>query len=128
MSQTEPSGAFKALDPTTSPNFVCYDIAATVATRNEELLIEDSISSIAPYVGEVIIIDHGSTDSTPQIIQKLMKKFPNIHGYRVDEKLPYSEVFNAGYMFSTRPWLLKWDADFFLYPDAQRALFSYKMV
>ena len=122
MIKKEPTGVFKALDPRSSSNYVCYDISATVATRNEELLIEDSISSVAPYFGEVIIIDHGSTDSTPQIIQKLIKKYPNVHGYRVDEKLPYSEVFNAAYIFSTRPWIMKWDADFFLYPDAQREL------
>ena len=92
------------------PNyFICDQVAATLS---------------APYVGEVVVVEHGSTDSTPKILQKLMNKYPNIQVKNVGRLLPFSESNNLGYMLSTRPWILPWAGDYFLYPDAPKRICS----
>ncbi|KAK8853590.1 hypothetical protein M9Y10_017151 [Tritrichomonas musculus] len=107
-----------------STHYICKILSVTVAVHNEEILIEDSISSIAPYVAEVIIIDHGSIDSTPKIIKNLTRKFSNIHAFHANNKLPFSELYNLGFLLTTKPWILRWGADYFLYPNAQKKICS----
>lgn len=107
------------------PNkLACDKLAVTMSTYNEEYTIEESINSIAPYVGEVVVIEHGSTDSTPQILKKLMQKYPNIQVKNTGSNIPFSDSSNLGYMVSTRPWILPWAGDYFFYPGAQKKICS----
>lgn len=109
---------------TAHKGFVCSDVSATLTSLNEEYTIEQSIESIAPYVGEVVVVEHGSTDSTPKILQKLSQKYPNIIVKNGGSLLPYSESNNLGYMLSSKPWILPWAADYFLYPNAAKKICS----
>lgn len=49
-------------------------ISAMVRIKNEEEFLAPSILSIAHLVDEIVIVDNGSTDRTPQIIKELKAK------------------------------------------------------
>jgi len=45
-----------------------YNIGVVVPTFNEELLIKETIDGIPDYVRRIYIIDDGSTDRTPILL------------------------------------------------------------
>ncbi len=58
-----------------------YSISVLVPAYNEEKTIEDTINSIFEIdypIKEVIAINDGSTDRTKEIIQRLLKKYPEL--------------------------------------------------
>lgn len=65
-------------------NKIPHTISLIVPALNEEELIEETIEIYKKKLSrlfkryEIIIVDDGSTDKTPQILQKLIKKNPNI--------------------------------------------------
>ena len=48
-------------------------IAVVVPAHNEEKLIERTITSIPPFVDKIIVVDDGSRDETPAILEMLAK-------------------------------------------------------
>jgi glycosyltransferase involved in cell wall biosynthesis len=55
-------------------NIHCICIA-----KDEEDILEESISAAATWADNIFIVDNTSTDKTPQIAQQLSKQFLNIH-------------------------------------------------
>lgn len=55
-------------------------ISIVIPTRNEELVIAESILQYAPFLGknelEIIVSDAGSTDKTIDLVHSMMEKFP----------------------------------------------------
>lgn len=48
-----------------------------VRARNEEEFLYPSVKSIVDHVEEVVIVDNGSTDATPQVIDRLCAEHPD---------------------------------------------------
>jgi glycosyltransferase involved in cell wall biosynthesis len=48
-----------------------HRIGVVIPAYNEEALIQDTLSSIPPYVDKIFIVDDGSTDNTPEKIREL---------------------------------------------------------
>lgn len=62
----------------------CYNEAA-----NLPLLLERCKAlAVTPYV-EVVLVDNGSTDSTAEVLEKLLPKFPGCRSIRVDKNQGY---------------------------------------
>tara|TARA_B100000519_G_scaffold20152_1_gene14484 strand:+ start:664 stop:1419 length:756 start_codon:yes stop_codon:yes gene_type:complete len=73
-------------------NFTSLDIVLPVL--DEERTIESSIRKLVTfsehflinYQWEIIVADNGSTDMTPEIVQKLSSQFENVSYFRLDQK------------------------------------------
>lgn len=50
-------------------------VSACLIVRNEEAQIESCLKSIRDFVEEIVVVDTGSTDSTPDIVRKYSDKF-----------------------------------------------------
>lgn len=82
--------------------------------KNEEKIIKRLLENVAPYLDYWVIVDTGSTDKTPEIIEEFFKE-KNIPG-----ELHHQEFVNFGYnrsqlmlrAYGKADWLLLSDADF----------------
>jgi len=74
--------------------------------KNEELFIEQCLSSAAPFVDEIIIADTGSIDNTISICKKFSSK---IFDYKW--KNNFSDARNYVLSFAEKDWILVLDAD-----------------
>ena len=54
-----------------------YGISGFMRVRNEEEWLSLSVESHIPFLDEIIIVYNRCTDSTPEIANDLMKKYPN---------------------------------------------------
>ena len=94
-------------------NKPCAKFTAEMVIQNEEFIIEESLVAAADNFGQVVVIDHGSTDRTPDIIHRVSKHFPNVYSARVSPwHYSYNMARNLALTISTTDWQLKWDADF----------------
>lgn len=87
------------------------DISANCTAKNEEIYIEASMASLAPYVREVIFIDHYSFDNTLAVAKKCSQKWPNIKIIEISKGLNYADVRNKMIENSSSDLIMKWDAD-----------------
>src|SRR5712691_10868070 len=81
-------------------------ISLCIIVKNEEDWIEGAVQSVRSIVGEVIIADTGSTDSTPQLIGALADK-----SLKLRWNDSFAEARNASLSAATQPWILVLDAD-----------------
>lgn len=97
-------------NPKVSVVIPCFNAEATVAQALQSIT-EQRFESL-----EIIIVDDGSSDSTPQIIQTHAADDPRIRVIsRVHEGIITS--LNAGIIASTAPYIARMDADDYAYPD-----------
>jgi glycosyltransferase involved in cell wall biosynthesis len=103
-------------------------VSVIVAASNEEngleAATESKLNSDYPDF-EIIIVDDRSSDSTPEIIERLKKRNPNLKNVRIDE-LPdgwmgKQNALNEGVKHANGELLLFTDADVFYSPDAVKA-------
>ncbi len=81
-------------------------IALVMIVRDEARCIERCLNSVRPWVDQMLVLDTGSRDATPQIAQRcgaLVKQFS-----WVDD---FSAARNAALAFTDAPWRLVLDAD-----------------
>lgn len=70
--------------------------------------------TVAPKVArefEVIIIENGSTDETPQVLNTLTKQYPGLRVVRFKKLLGYGRALKEGFSRSTKDWVFYTDAD-----------------
>ena len=94
-------------------------ISAIVPTYNNAEYIEGAINSIDAQthpVGEIIIIDDGSSDDTEALVNNIIKKFNNIIYIKQDNQGP-SSARNRGIAAANGDWLAFLDADDLWTPD-----------
>ncbi len=64
-------------------------ITIMVPAHNEEIVIEDTIEYLMTKLNyhnyEVLVTDDGSTDQTPEILARLMKKYANLRVVRIEK-------------------------------------------
>jgi glycosyltransferase involved in cell wall biosynthesis len=88
-------------------------IAACVIARDEERFIAACLESVRPFVDELVVLDTGSLDDTPDIARSL--------GARVDTFLwqdDFAAARNAAIESASAEWIFMLDADERLEPDS----------
>ncbi|MCD0495150.1 glycosyltransferase family A protein [Chromobacterium sp. TRC.1.1.SA] len=89
-------------------------ISANIVFFNEQYWVKESISSILPYVDEIICVDNGSTDSSIEEIRKINSEKIKIYSM---PNLPLGELKNYAVSQSSGEFIIRWDADFIAYPN-----------
>ena len=97
-------------------------ISINCVCRNEENILESAIDSVAPYVEEIIFVDHYSFDNTLAIAKILEQRYDNFK--IIDKKytdqnneikiMNYTEVRELSRMNSKCEIVMKYDGDFIL--------------
>jgi tetratricopeptide (TPR) repeat protein len=89
-------------------------ISACLIVRNESLVLERCLSSLAGAVDEIVVVDTGSTDATPEIAARFGARICH-YEWRGD----FASARNAGIDAASCDWILIIDADEYLAEDAQ---------
>ncbi len=95
-------------------------VSVIVATYNSEKTIKKCLESIcnSDYsVLEIVVIDDGSTDETPALIEECKKRYDCIKYFRIDNSGP-GKARNEGLRHITGDYFIFADSDDFLEPDA----------
>jgi len=88
-------------------------ISACLIVRNEELRLEQCLKSLRPHVDELVIVDTGSNDKTPEIARQFADKF---EVYRfcnddLDRIEDFAKARNRALSLTTHPWVFWVDGD-----------------
>src|SRR5947209_15605878 len=81
-------------------------ISLCMIVKNEEDWVGSAVQSVSSIVDEVIIVDTGSTDSTPQRIDALADK-----SLKLRWKDSFADARNVSLAEAKEPWILVLDAD-----------------
>jgi len=82
------------------------NISINLIVKNEATRIADAVNSIKPLASEIIVIDTGSTDNTPQICTRL-----GCEVYYQSWNDNFSDMRNIALSYSVSDWILVIDAD-----------------
>ena len=85
-------------------------ISAVLITRNEEAKLPDCLRSLS-FVDEIVIVDSGSTDTTPQIAAQYGARFI-FHPFQ-----NFAAQKNEAFRHATEEWILSLDADERISPE-----------
>ena len=88
-------------------------LSVTIVAKNEERTITEVLRSVAGIADEVIFLDSGSTDHTPEIARSFGVRF------YPQQWLGYAEQKNKAIDLATGEWILSLDADEVLTPALQ---------
>ncbi len=89
------------------------NISVVVSAYNSEDKIADCLTSVQPLDGEVIVIDHDSTDKTGEIARKYAA-----HVFKEENNPKEIDIQkNIGFAKATRDWIFSLDADERLTPE-----------
>ena len=81
-------------------------VSAVLIVRDEEAVLEDCLRSLVDVVDEIVVVDTGSTDSTPEIARRYGAQLSH-HEWRDN----FAEARNVSLDRATGEWLLYIDAD-----------------
>jgi glycosyltransferase involved in cell wall biosynthesis len=88
--------------------------------RNEDLYIERVLLNALDFCDKIIVVDHRSTDNTPDILERLQRQHPKIEVHRVDDASVSHDLI-AGFAGSP-VWIFGLDGDELYEPARLRAL------
>ena len=92
-------------------------ISVIILTKNEEPVVKDCLESVK-WADEIVVVDHGSTDKTLEIVKKFgVKKI-----VRAPENSNFSDRRNSGAEEASGEWLLYVDADEKTTPDLREEI------
>ncbi|MDT2755638.1 glycosyltransferase family 2 protein [Enterococcus pseudoavium] len=104
-------------------------ITIMVPAHNEEIVIEKTIEYLMNQLNysnyEVLVIDDGSTDDTPNILRRLAEKYDNLRVIRVEKNKGKAHAFDIGVAFTKGELILSNDADTVPEPDALNYYVNY---
>lgn len=108
-------------------------VSAMIRVKDEEEFLYPSVKSIADYVEEIVLIDNGSADRTPSVMESLRREYPHEvvcyqynyevrrQGWESWELALRSEGCSSPHLLAsfynwclrqyTKPYILKWDGD-----------------
>lgn len=93
-------------------------ITVAIPTHNEEATLEavvgDCIGFFRDNPGidyEILVVDDGSTDRSPEIARRLAGSFPQVRLYRHDRRRGFSEVQRSAYAQAAKDWVFILPAD-----------------
>jgi tetratricopeptide (TPR) repeat protein len=88
-------------------------VSACLIVRNEALVLGRCLSSLAGAVDEIVVVDTGSTDATPEIATSFGARLS-----RYEWRDDFSAARNAALDAASCDWILTIDADEYLAPEA----------
>jgi glycosyltransferase involved in cell wall biosynthesis len=88
-------------------------LSVCVLAKNEERIIEKSLSSICSLADEIIFVDTGSTDKTLEIAAKYTNKI-----FHKNWNNDFASMYNFAFSKSSCDYCILWDADFVLQQDS----------
>lgn len=80
-------------------------VSVCILTKNEEVNLPDCLESVREIAGEIVILDSGSTDRTPEIAQTFGARF-EFHPF--DD---FGSQYNRLFGLAREEWILNLDAD-----------------
>src|SRR5579885_2697624 len=89
------------------------NVSLCIIVKNEPLL-ENCLLSIKDYVSEIVIVDTGSTDNTPEIAKKyadVFEVYTECNNPETGLIEDFSQARNKSFELATQPWILWCDAD-----------------
>ena len=81
-------------------------LSLCMIVKNEEHNTEACLSSIRPWVDEMVVVDAGSTDKTPEIAQRLGARL-----FHFDWCDDFAAARNASLAYARGKWIFWMDAD-----------------
>lgn len=97
-------------------------VTIMVPAHNEEVVIEQTLTYLLTQLHyhnyEVLVMDDGSTDQTPQILHRLQEKYSRLRVIRIEDNQGKAHAFNIGMFFAKGDYILSNDADTFPERDA----------
>jgi len=91
-------------------------LSVIVIAKNEAKLIGDCLRSVVNFADEIVLVDSGSTDKTPQIAKKFGAKVI----YLPSEKLEFARWRNIGLRQAKGEWVFYLDADEKFTPELKK--------
>jgi len=92
-------------------------ISVVIIAKDEEKMIEDCLQSVK-WADEVVLVDSGSTDQTPQIAKEYGAKVIQVPF----EKLEFAKWRNVGLEKARGDWILYVDADERVIPELKKEI------
>ncbi len=90
-------------------------ITIMIPAHNEEVVIQDTLEYLLNDLNyhnyEVLVMDDGSTDKTPQILHQMQQRYPKLRVIRIEENQGKAHAFNIGIFFTKGDYILSNDAD-----------------
>lgn len=98
-------------------------ISVLMPVRNGERFVAEAVESVLSQTfadHELVVVDDGSTDSTPQILERLSAEDPRVTVHRREPGRNLAQVLNLAAELSRAPLLARLDADDIALPDRLR--------
>ena len=95
------------------------NVATVIPVRNRAKYIARALNSVASQTyqsAEIIVVDDGSTDGTPDIVSGLAKQIPNIHLIKLQQNVGAAEARNVGIRQARSDFIAFLDSDDTWYP------------
>jgi tetratricopeptide (TPR) repeat protein len=89
-------------------------LSACLIVRNEALVLERCLSSLSGAVDEIVVVDTGSTDATPEIAARFGARL-----HRFEWRADFSAARNVALDAASCDWILSIDADEYLAAGTQ---------
>ncbi len=86
-------------------------ISAMMRLRNEAQWIETALRSLAPFVEHFSIVDNGSTDGTPGIVERVARELSLDYTLELLPTEDFGEVCDRALRNTVCRWVLRWDGD-----------------
>lgn len=90
-------------------------VTIMIPAHNEEVVIQGTLeyllNELTYHNYEILVMDDGSNDATPQIIHELQEKYPCLRTIRIEENQGKAHAFNIGIFFAKGDYILSNDAD-----------------
>lgn len=88
--------------------FPCYNDEATIASMVQLAFV--TIDKVG-VDGEVIVIDDGSTDSSPHVLKELLDEHPRLRVVTHEHNRGYGGALLSGFAAATKQWVFYTDGD-----------------
>lgn len=102
-------------------------VSVIVPVYNSEQELRDCLDSLVEQTEkdiEIIVIDDGSTDNSPEIEAEYQKKYPNVKVYRNERNLGQSETRNRGIELAEGDYIAFLDSDDYVNPGMYEELYQ----
>lgn len=104
-------------------------ITIMIPAHNEEVVIRQTLDYLLTKLNyhnyEILVMDDGSTDKTPEILKQMQAKYPHLRVIRIEENQGKAHAFNIGIFFAKGDYILSNDADTIPEPDALEKYMRY---